>query len=428
MPVEAPTAPAAPPAAPTPAPASAPPASPPTQPSIHVTTSSVVDKGPAPAAPKKGSAQERMFEDLRKRAGAQPAPKTDEPPKQVAPEPKTDEGTAPTETPPEATDVSTAPEKKGKVSPWKLVDEHKAARLKAEMELADLRKTMVEPSKAKEIEEKYSAAEKRLQELEQEIRFVNYAKSKEYQEKYEAPYQAAWKKAMSDLGELTLQDPVSGQERPLEPRDILSLVNMDLRSARTKAVELYGEFADDVMAHRKEIRNLFEAQHQALEEARKGGAERDAQLAKQRQEQVESMVKEITATWSEANQRAVSDERFGKFLKPIDGDEEGNRRLAKGFEMSDRAFRVSPLDPDLTAEQRADVIRLHAAVRNRSAAFGRIAYHNAQLEAKIAALTDELNKFKNAQPGTGASRPTDKPGTPASARDSVFAALRARAR
>lgn len=414
-------------------PTSAPPSSPspaqdagPSTTAIHVTTASV-DRGPAPEPPKKGSAQERMFAELRKKAGQEPETKPAVTPKSSTPEEGSEETTTETtETTTETPQPTTAPEKKGKVSPWKLVDEHKAARAKAEQELVDLRKTMVEPAKAKEIEEKYSAAEKRLQELEQEIKFVNYRKSQEYQEKYEVPYQSAWKKAMADLGELTVGDPNTGAERPIEPKDILELVNMDLRSARAKAVETYGDFADDVMTHRKEIRNLFEAQHTALEEARKGGTEREAQMQKQRQEQVDSLKTEIGSVWSEANKQAVEDERFGKLLKPQDGDEEGNSRLAKGFEMADRAFSVSPLDPGLTKDQRAEVIRLHAAVRNRSAAFGRVAYQNHQLESKIAALTEELNKFKNNQPGAGTPRP-DKSSAPTSARDSVFAALRAKA-
>lgn len=412
------------------APAAPPPVVPSSAPPIHVTPATVVDKGPAPEPPRKGSAQEKMFEDLRRKAGMlrqqQPTtPKAETPsePKEEPAEPATGKTAEPTETTPAAA------EKKGKVNPWKLVDEHKAARAKAEQEIAELRKSIMDPAKLKELQTKTEQYEKRVKELEEEIRFVNYEKHPEFTEKFKKPYEQAWKRWMVDLRELTVNDPQSGQERPIEPKDVLELVNLDLKSARAKAVETYGEFADDVMNARKEIRGLFDAQNQALELARKQGAEREQQLQKQAQEHMEGLQKQIRETWEKANQEAVSDEKIAHFFKPIEGDEEGNKRLSKGYEMADKAFHSpSPTDPRLTPEQRESVIRLHAAVRNRAAAFGRAMYQNQVLKAKIDELTKELGAFKGAQPGAAAPRQVrTEPGS-MSARDSIFAELRKRAR
>lgn len=364
-----------------------------------------------------------MFDELRKKAGQEPETKPAVSPKsQDAPK----EETPPDETPTETETTPAAPEKKGKVSPWKLMEEHKAARLKAEAEMVELRKTMADPAKVKEIEEKYATVEKRAKELEDHIRFVDYSKSQEFQDKYQKPYEEAWKKHMGDLGELTVRDEAAGTERPLAPQDMLELVNMPLQKAREQAENLFGSFANDVMAARKEIRSLFEAQNKALDDARKGGAERQAQMQKQMQEHQESLRKEVGAVWTEANKSIVTDEKFGTFFKPMEGDEEGNKRLAKGYEMADRAFAVSPTAPNLTPDQRAEVVRLHAAVRNRSAAFGRTAYFLELERSKTKALTAELNKFKSAEPGAG-ERKTETPSGPTSAHDSVFAALRAKA-
>lgn len=403
------------------APAAAPPAAPPT-PELHVTTASVVDHGPPTEPPKKGSAREAMFNELRRRAGAEAEPEPAKP--TTKPEPAREP--EPAAAPPEKA-ASEEPGKKGKISPWKLVDEHKAARAKAEQELAELRKAVPDPAKLKQEQERIASMEKRAQELEEEIRFVNYAKSQEYAEKYEKPYMDAWNRWMQELGELRVQS-ADGQERPLAPEDILELVRLPLQEARQRAQEVFGDFSDDVMGARKEIKGLLDAKSRAMEEARKAGSEREAQRTRQLQEHQETLAKEVSESWKAANEAILADEKVGRFLKPIEGDDEANTRLAKGFEIADRAFGPSPFAPNLTKEQRSDIIRLHAAVRNRAAAFGRLVYLNGKMEAKIKALTEELGKFKSVQPGAGEGvRGAQAPG-PRSARDEVFAALRQRAR
>jgi len=413
MPVEAPAAPPpAAPAAPSPAPAPTP--------ELHVTTASVIDHGPPPEPPKKGSAREAMMGELRKKAGVEEAPAKPKPETEPEPEPEPIEGQEPPAPDP---GKAAEPVKKGKISPWKLVDEHKAARAKAEQELAELRKAVPDPVKSKEIEEKLSTMEKRAKELEEEIRFTNYEKSEEYREKYQKPYEDAWKRWMNDLRELTVSTP-EGQERPIEPMDLLQLVRMPLKEARAAAEEIFGNFADDVMDARKEINNLFDAQNRAKEEARKGGAERDAQRTKQMKEMQEALSQEITRAWKEANESVLNDEKIAHIFKPVDGDDEGNKRLAKGYEMADKAFAVSPLNPNLTAQERADIVKLHAAVRNRAAAFGRLSFQNSKLSAQLKELTAELAKFKSAEPGAGEGARGERPAGPASARDQVFGALR----
>ncbi len=368
-----------------------------------------------------------MFEELRRKAGTirqqtkpEPAKSETEKPEPAAEPDKpadTAEPTAPT------------PEKKGKINPWKLVDEHKAARAKAEQEIAELRKSIVDPNRIKEMETKTSEYEKRVKELEDEIRFVNYEKHPEFVEKFKKPYEQAWKRWMSDLGELTVQDEASGEERPLAPHDLLELVRLPLPKAREAAEAKFGSFADDIMSARKEIRGLFDAQSQALDNARKQGSEREQQLAKQAQEHMEVMKKQIRETWDKANQEAVADEKIAPYFKPIEGDEEGNKRLAKGYEMADKAFSSpNPADPRLTPEQRESVIRLHAAVRNRAAAFGRAMYRNQVLQAKIDELAKELIAFKSAQPGSATPRQTRSEPGAMSAHDAIFADLRRRAR
>lgn len=363
---------------------------------------------PAPA-PKPGSAKSRLFDDLKKIP--KPEPGTEDISTEKTLDKKTD--IAEPKSKEEPTAVGDVDDKKvdnksdkSKTNPWKLVDEYKSKLAKAEADHLELSKRAIDQSKWDEHQKKLESESKRNQELEEEIKYVNYSKSKDFQEKYQKPYDAAWKRAMSELGELTVD---SGDgDKAIQPSDILELVNLTLPEARARAEELYGSFANDVMQHRKEIRNLFDQQTAALEEAKRGGAEREKTMREQSQKSYEAITSEIRETWTKSNEGAISDPKFGAYFKPQDGDEHGNQRLAKGFELADRAFAENPMAPGLTTEQRKAIIQRHAAVRNRAAAFGKLVHMNETSQARIAELEKELSQFKSSTPDSGGSKPASK--------------------
>ena len=84
------------------------------------------------------------------------------------------------------------PEKPGKTSPWKLVESYKKSNAALQQEIAQLRTTMKPGELPKEHQDKFTAIEARNKELEDEIRHVNYSKSKEFAEQYQKPYEEAW--------------------------------------------------------------------------------------------------------------------------------------------------------------------------------------------------------------------------------------------
>lgn len=396
-------------------------------PEIHVTAPAATDPGPPQPPPRKGSAKESLFKSLRQKAGVEEPQTTTNAPQTTTetPQTTTDTEQTTTETPQTTTETpptSAAEEKGKKVSPWKLVDQYKSKVVELERQVAEARTSSLAVKEKEELSSKLAEAQKRLDEFEEERRFTNYQKDPEFQQKYEKPYVDAWKRAMAELGELTVEDQTTGQERPVSTQDILELVNLPLGKARELANKLYGEFADDVMGHRKEIKGLFDAQQAALDEAKKNGAEWEKQRTErmtQAQKQTASQIKEL---WAKFNDSAVKDERYGQYFKPVEGDEDGNTRLKKGYEMADRAFTVNPLDPSLTPEQRAEIVKLHAAVRNRAAGFGRLLYQHQKAQTRIAELEKQLGQFKGSVPGAGdAAR--EKTETPRSARDEVFGAL-----
>jgi hypothetical protein len=293
--------------------------------------------------------------------------------------------------------------KSGRPNPWHLLEEYKTKSKKYEEELSTLRTKVPSEERQKEIDR----ITNRAKELEEEIRYVNYTKSEEFKTKYQQPYEAAWKRATGELSELRVDDG-NGGERQVVANDILEVVNLPIQEARKLAVAKFGEFADDVMGHRKEIRRLFDEQTAALDEARKTGETREKQRQEQATAQFEAASKEVQTVWNTANESAKADPKYGKYFTPVDGDQEGNQALAKGFELADRAFSENP-GRAKTAEERKSIVERHAAVRNRAAAFGRLTKWNAKLESRVAELEGQLKKYTGAEPPVGGSVPSTAP-------------------
>lgn len=315
-------------------------------------------------------------------------------------------------------------EKGGKVSPWKLVEQYKTRLSSMEKEIADLKTSGVAEEAKKKYLTQIEELKKEKDRYEEEIRFLDYTKHPEFKKQYQAPYEAAWKRAISELGEIPVVDPQTGNTRQATGDDLLALVNMPLGKAREIADQVFGTFANDVMQHRKEIRSLFEAQNQALQEAKAKGVQREKQQQELQEKQATEIKDFITENWKKANAEAATDTKVGRFFTPEEGDQEGNQRLAKGFELVDRAWNESPTDPNLTPEQRASVIRRHAAVRNRAAAFGKLVLMLGKLQSERDAIAKELEGYKSSTPPAGGTTTQSTSSAPTSARERIYGELR----
>lgn len=379
------------------------------------------DRATAPLKP--GSAREKMFENLKKvseKGDAREAQRATP----VKAEPAKTEPSKTTAKPTEAAKPATAepvkpadetvvgsgedPKNKGKVNPWKLIDEYKAKLSTAEQQLVEVGKRAVPEADWKKTQETLTQREKRLTELEEEIRYVNYSKSEEFKTKYQQPYEKQWQRTMAELGELTVET-ADGGTRPLAANDILDLVNAPLGKAHELAVERFGDLAPEVMAHRKEIRKLFDEQSSALDDARKSGADREKNITEQSQRKESEFGSAIMKTWDAANEEAMGDPQNREYFTPIEGDQAGNLLLAKGYELADRAFRENARSAK-TPEERDAIVRRHAAVRNRAAAYGRLKHQNRSFKSQVEALKKELAEYKGSEPSAGGTLPVKNGG------------------
>lgn len=357
---------------------------------------------------------------IRQKTKAPEPAKQDEPPKapDEAPPTKDDldlEGDEPKpepqkkdEPPPDKPllDEKGKPIDKAKVSPWKLLDQFKGRLTSAEKENIELKERLAKLPNL----EKLEGVEKRNKELEEEIRYQNYAKSQEFAEKYSKPYEEAWAKAVSDLAELEVIGEDGSVARKATANDLVALARMPLGEARKLANQMFGDSASDVMMHRQRIRDLSDAQHKALETARKTGSERQEQFTSKMQ----AITAEVTDLWKKFN---GEDEGKYEFLKPKEGDTEWNGKLDKAKALVDTAFSQNATDPSLTPEQRAKAVRAHAAVRNRAIAYSALKLENTRLKAQIKERDDKLKQFEDSAPtggqaggGNGAQKP--QAGTP----------------
>lgn len=307
-------------------------------------------------------------------------------------------------------------------NPWKLLKEREALVAQKEKEIEKLRGLLGEAKNIEELEKKYAEIQKRADELEQEIRYVDYSKSQEFQDKYEQPYIEKWKQTMSDLEGVTVIDDKTGDERPVEPNDILKLVNLPINKAMEAATEMFGETAPMLMSYRSQLRSLFDAKMKALREARETAVnqakEKTERLSAQNQQLNELAAKQ----WHELNNKLQSHSKLGAYFKPVEGQDELNKLLEEGYKFVDETVAQSPFDPKLTESERAEVIKRHVALRARAAGFSRLRNMYEKLMAENAEMKKKLQGYEGSVPTVGGTR-AQADNQHGSVRDEIFAAL-----
>lgn len=295
-----------------------------------------------------------------------------------------------------------APE--GKKKPWDLVNQYKGDNSKLKTRVAELEK-QVNDHKSKQPEDltpKLEAANKRLQELEQEIQFVEYSKSSDFNSRFQKPFEDAFSKASSDLRGVQVQYEEGGdmKTRPIDVDDIAFLANLPPEKARIQIKAWFPEDFAEVRNHVTEVRRLGESRAEALKSARENGTQRTNQF----QQQMKGIQDHAVKTWEKVT--AENATKFD-FLKTVDGDDEHNTALTKAQEMVTQGLSKNAYDPRLSPEDRENVIRQQASIRDRAIAYSPLKLANKRLKAKVAELEKALGDYKKTEPGAGDRRSKD---------------------
>lgn len=331
--------------------------------------------------------------------GAKPLAKPAEDPEAELEEPKPEDETKPDEKLGPDGKPITADGKPVKASPWKLVESYKKANAQLQQEIADLRTSIKPGELPKEFQEKFDATEARNKALEDEIRHVNYSMSKEFVETYQKPYEEAWTNAIADLKELVITND-DGSSRTATAQDLIALSNMPLGQARATAKAWFGDSADDVMSHRRTIRDLSDKQTKALEDSKKNGSERDQQRTAEMQAKQKARAEEHSKVWNAVNAEAA--EKY-EYLRPVEGETERNEKLEKATKFVDETFKKN-VNQAKTQEERDQIIKAHAALRNRAIGFSVLKHENSALRSEIETLKKSLEEFQGSEPTGGEPR------------------------
>ena len=250
----------------------------------------------------------------------------------------------------------------------------------------------------KELSAKVAAKEKEYAELKAEadalketIRYVDYEKSPEFQDKFHKPWVSAYQEGVSEFIDLSVpnEDGSTRKATKEEFDDIVTDPKLD--SAIDKAEKLFQNAtrANQALEHRRKFIAASRAMEAAKAEYRTKGAEMEKQTAAQRSE----MEKQEQSLWENHNKEWT--EKNPQWTKADEGDDEGAKKLELGYKAADMAFADTS---HLTPEKRA---KLFADTRNRAAAFGHVAYKLEKASARVAELEEKLKAFEESEPGKG---------------------------
>lgn len=340
-------------------------------------------------------------------------PESQPKPEDVKPPETPQEKEAPKEESAKEGETSESAGKEKKLSPWRLVDQWKKTseewKTKAETASQELERIKAgKPAELpKEVTEEIQGLKSRVQDYEKRIQLLDYQNSDEFVTKHLKPYNDEFSRTMQRLQGIpvTQQD---GTSRAIEPNDIFKLLVLPAGEAEVKAREIFGDFAGTVIRRVEKLQDLFDAQQTALKDAKENGATR----LKAQREAMETQQKEhqtfVTETWEKENRLALTDDKYGKYFSPIEGDQKGNAALAQGLKTVQEAFSANPHDPNLTKEEQGKIIRRHAKIFNAAAAFPRMCQWLEERDAKIAALEKENEEYKKSEPPTtGGTKPSE---------------------
>lgn len=235
----------------------------------------------------------------------------------------------------------------------------------------------------------------------------DYQEHPEYKEK-QSKFETQFARARRDLFQLEVEQP-DGTTRNLTDQDIVNLAQLPYGKDRIEANKMFGDSAEDVLAHTRKIRELAEDQQNWVEENRKNAGK----ILQDREATFKAAQVERAKLFIDANKEL--EEKYPFWFKQKDGDAEGNQTLASGEALTNLMFnlKLSPEQVDLLPKRfreeiqtngrlsKENVARLHALVRNKAMNHDRIARWMKGLRKELAETKEALAAYEQSEPPTG---------------------------
>jgi hypothetical protein len=273
------------------------------------------------------------------------------------------------------------------------------------------RKEVEEATKALKAE--MDSIRKNAEELDTEVRYLNYTRSGEYKQKYETPLREAWQTALGDIEGIRVTDE-DGTERDANHQDIMVLLNVPVAKAAIIAQETFGPAAPEIMAHRRRLIELTQARDKSIAEWKEKGAQREVESKKQlesRQTRSRDLFESQFADYEKTHSQL-----FGR----EEGDEDGNKLLDESDRLVRIALKGEGIDADMGYDDKVDLItKAQAQVALRARAYGRERLRVIRLQQKVAELEKKVGKVRSSEPGQGEGTSTATRVSPKNAEDAI---------
>jgi hypothetical protein len=273
------------------------------------------------------------------------------------------------------------------------------------------------PKDTEETQQRFKQLQARAEMLENFVRLKHYEQSQEYLDKYQKPYEEAWDKCIRDISQLEVEvsDGKGGYiTRRATDADISQLAQLPLGELFKQSNAMFGDAANLVQEHVREINRTWQAQTKALEEAKKRSMEVAQNSDKQHLE--ETRLRE--RLWVDHNTDLAT--KHAGYFAPIQGDEVGNKLLKAGLAFADLLFESRNLTPEKVAllpkryqeELKAKgklspelTVRAHAIIRNKAANHDRLARQLRAARAELAAAQQTIKEYEGSEPPLGGDEP-----------------------
>ena len=284
----------------------------------------------------------------------------------------------------------------------------------AELERAKSEGTRKEVEEAtKALKAEMDSIRKNAEELDTEVRYLNYTRSGEYKQKYETPLREAWQTALGDIEGIRVTDE-DGTERDANHQDIMALLNVPVAKAAIIAQETFGPAAPEIMAHRRRLIELTQARDKSIAEWKEKGAQREVESKKQlesRQTRSRDLFESQFADYEKTHSQL-----FGR----EEGDEDGNKLLDESDRLVRIALKGEGIDADMGYDDKVDLItKAQAQVALRARAYGRERLRVIRLQQKVAELEKKVGKVRSSEPGQGEGTSTATRVSPKNAEDAI---------
>jgi hypothetical protein len=284
----------------------------------------------------------------------------------------------------------------------------------SELERARSEGTRKEVEEAtKSLKAEMDSIRKNAEELDTEVRYLNYTRSSEYKQKYETPLREAWQTALGDIDGLRVTD-ADGTEREANHHDIMAVLNVPVAKAAIIAQETFGPAAPEMMHHRRRLLELTQARDKSIAEWKEKGAQREVERSKQvegRQSRSRELFESQFSDYEKSHPQL-----FGR----EDGDDDGNKLLDESDRLIRIALKGEGVDADMGYEDKVDLItKAQAQVALRARAYGRERLRVIRLQQKVAELEKKVGKVRSSEPGQGEGTSTATRIAPKSAEDAI---------